>query len=69
MIKNSVNTTTGAGEAVKFRNATLMLLQEKVRIVADSEEMIFGVEYVSGLNSGNRIGKFRKDALSFEDSK
>lgn len=52
---------------VKTRNATVMPIGEKVRVVidADAEVEIFNVKYVHAFNNMNRLVKVKKDSLIY----
>lgn len=65
MFKFDVDSTPTFGNIPKMRSALLMPLKDKVKVIEGSSEMIFGEEYVSGLNSMNRFGKFKSSALSY----
>ena len=65
MLKFDVDSTPTFGNIPKMRSALLMPLKDRVKVIEGSSEMIFGEEYVSGLNSMNRFGKFKSSALSY----
>lgn len=65
MLKFDLDSTPTFGNIPKMKIALLMPLKDKVRVIEGSSEMIFGEEYVSGLNSMNRFGKFKSSALTY----
>lgn len=69
MLKFDLDSSPTFGNIPKMKSATLLPLKDKVKVIVGSNEMIFGEEYVSGINSMNRFGKFKADALAYsEDS-
>ena len=69
MLKFDLDTSPTFGTIPMMKSATLLPLKDKVKVIVGSNELIFGEEYVSGLNSMNRFGKFKSSALAYsEDS-
>lgn len=48
------------------KNATIMPLNERVRVIVGSEEEIFGEKYIQAYNSMNRVVKYKKEAVHFQ---
>lgn len=49
----------------RTRDAMVVSLDEKIRVIVDSDEEIFGEKYVQAYNSMNRLVKYKKDAVQF----
>lgn len=58
--------TTKTYNKQQTRNAVVYPLMEKVKVIQQSEEEIFGEKYVHVINSMNRVVKVNKSALKYE---
>lgn len=65
MLKFDLDTTPMFGSIPKMKSAMLLPLRDKIKVIDGSSELIFGEEYVSGLNSMNRFGKFKSSAVTY----
>jgi hypothetical protein len=65
MLKFDLDTTPTFGSIPKMRSAIILPSSEKIKVIDGSHELIFGESFVQGINSMNRIGKFRESAITY----
>ena len=68
MYKSAISSDMTIGDVVKYRKARVSPLNERVSVIESSLETIFGIEYMSAVLN-NRLVKFRKSALEFDDER